>query len=226
MADENPLRQYYDLEYQDNPEVQRNLLVEAAVSRGLPPNFLVHLQQLETPNSKQPRTEVGRTPLPGGGRAKGILQFTPKMVHTYDIDPFSVSQSAWAAADMADKNRQMLRRRFPNLDEDTLNHYTAVAHFSGYGNMSRAGGIPSTPLAQRYSNKLRHMQMIEEQRLRDEISPPPPPPPAPPVKAAPPKPRGAAVQPMKKGSADIYDIRQMFGSTGEYVPGVDAFSRG
>lgn len=31
-------------------------------------------------------------------------------------------------------------------------------------------------------------------------------------------------QPMKKGS--IYDIQQMFGSMGEYVPGVDIFSRG
>lgn len=219
MADDNPLRQYYDLEYQDNPEVWRNLLIEAAVSRGLPPNFLINLQQIETPDAVNPRTELGRTPLPGGGRAMGILQFTPKSARIYDIDPFSVSQSAWAAADMADKNRTMLRRRFPNLSEDDLNHYTAVAHFAGYGNVSKAGGIPRTPLAQKYSNKLRSMQQRDEQTLRDAISPPMPPPPAPPVKPAPGKPSGAALQ--KRSDASLDDIQQMLGRVGSYRPDVE-----
>lgn len=217
---DNPLRKYYDLAYQDNPEVQRDLLIEAAISRGLPPNFFIHLQQIETPDAVNPRTEIGRTPLPGGGRAKGILQFIPKAVRDYDIDPYSVSQSAWAAADMADKNRQMLRKRFPNLNEDDLNHLTAVTHFAGYGNVSKAGGIPNTPIAQKYSNKLRTMQQQDEQTLRDAVSPPMPPPPPPPA-----KPSGAAAQPVRKGS-NIYDIQQMYSNVGEYPADIDMFSRG
>ena len=116
----------------------------------------------------------------------------------------------------------MLRRRFPNLNEDDLNHLTAVTHFAGYGNVSKAGGIPKTPLAQKYSNKLRSMQQRDEQTLRDEISPLMPPPPAPPVKST--KPSGAAAQPVRKGS-NIYDIQQMYSNVGEYPADIDMFSR-
>lgn len=217
MEDENPLR---DKGYTDYPEVQRDLMIQAAIARKLPPNFLIHLQQIETPDSPNPRLAVGKplkskNPLDNNQPARGIMQFIPSTAADYGIDPHDVKQSVDAAAVMASKNLNTLRREFPGLSKENLLFLTGIAHHSGIGNVTAAGGVPDKPGAIDYATKLRRIQEQEKATMREAIKP---------LLPAAPKPRGAAAQPMKKGS--IYDIQQMFGSTGEYVPGVDVFSRG
>lgn len=217
MEDENPLR---DKGYTDYPEVQRDLMIQAAIARGLPPNFLIHLQQIETPDAPNPRLAVGKplkskNPLDNNQPARGIMQFIPSTAADYGIDPHDVKQSVDAAAVMASKNLNTLRREFPGLSKENLLFLTGIAHHSGIGNVTAAGGVPNKPGAIDYATKLRRIQEQEKATMREAIKP---------LLPAAPKPRGAAAQPMKKGS--IYDIQQMFGSTGEYVPGVDVFSRG
>jgi hypothetical protein len=225
MEDENPFSAYRDKGYTDHPEVQRDLLIQAAIARKLPPNFLIHLQQIESPiteKSPNPRVADGKplkskNPMDNGQPARGILQFIPSTAAGYGIDPYDVKQSADAAAVMASKNLNTLRRNLPGLSKDQLLFLTGIAHHSGAGNVTEAGGVPDQPGAIDYATKLRRILDKEKATMQEAIKP---------LLPASPKPRGAAAQPMKKGSADIYDIRQMFGSTGEYVPGVDAFSRG
>jgi len=217
MEDENPLR---DKGYTDYPEVQRDLMIQAAIARKLPPNFLIHLQQIETPDAPNPRTAVGKplkskNPLDNNQPARGIMQFIPSTAAGYGIDPHDVKQSVDAAAVMASKNLNTLRRELPGLSKEDLLFLTGIAHHSGIGNVTEAGGVPNKPGAIDYATKLRRIQEQEKATMREAIKP---------LLPASPKPRGAAAQPMKKGS--IYDIQQMFGSTGEYVPGVDIFSRG
>lgn len=220
MEDENPLR---DKGYTDHPEVQRDLMIQAAIARKLPPNFLIHLQQIESPitkDSPNPRLAVGKplkskNPLDNNQPARGIMQFIPSTAADYGIDPHDVKQSVDAAAVMAAKNLNALRREFPGLSKENLLFLTGIAHHSGAGSVISAGGVPDKPGAIDYATKLRRIQEQEKATMREAIKP---------LLPASPKPRGAAAQPMKKGS--IYDIQQMFGSTGEYVPGVDVFSRG
>lgn len=218
MEDENPFSAYRDKGYTDHPEVQRDLLIQAAIARKLPPNFLLHLQQIETPDAPNPRVAEGKplkskNPLDNNQPARGIMQFIPSTAAQYGIDPYDVKQSADAAAVMASKNLNTLRRELPGLSKDDLLFLTGVAHHSGIGNVTAAGGVPNKPGAIDYATKLRRIQEQEKATMREAIKPFQP--------AA--KPRGAAAQPMRKGSADIYDIQQMFGSIGEYLPGVKLF---
>jgi hypothetical protein len=216
--DENPLREHVDLEYQNHPEVQRNLLIEAAVSRGLPPNFLINLAGIESANEENPRTATGKKELEGGGRARGILQFIPSTAAAYKIDPLNVKQSADAAADMAAKNLVRLRRNFPKMSESELLHLAGVAHHSGMGNVMQARGVPQKPYALDYSKKLRAATERDKRTLRDAINFPVPPEVKNPKPA---RPSGAASQPMRKGSLDIYDIQQMYGNVGTFPPGIN-----
>jgi len=228
MADDNPLRAYTDLEYQDNPEVQRNILIESAVARGLPPNFLLHLAQIESGNEPNPRTAEGKRQLPGGGRAQGILQFTPTNVQSYNIDPHNVKHSADAAADMAVRNMRQLRANFPHLTQEQLLHLTGVAHHSGAGNIIAAGGVPNKPFALDYSRKLQDLASGDTRGLREAVNFPIPPSelpaPKPAVRPASPKPSGAAAQPVRKAEDTSYnDILSMFSRIGNYLPGIQVF---
>lgn len=217
MAEENPLRR--TLEEQSLPPIYNDILIETAIKHGLPPNYLIHLQQRETPDIHRydPRTAEG-PPTKSGVVHKGILQLSPGMARQYKADPFNVYDSADAAARMAKDAMAVFKKEFPNLTPEELLHLGALSHNQGTAPIIRAGGkVPSTTGAQGYSNFLKFLERADKNLVDAETTGPKPPPAAP-------KPRGAAAQPMKKGS--IYNIQQMFGSTGEYVPGVDVFSRG
>ena len=230
--DENPLRR--SLEEQSQPEVYRNILIETAIKHGLPPNFLVNLQQIETPDHQRydPRTKEG-DPTSKGIRHQGILQFSPGMARQYGINPFDVYESADAAARLANENMATFKQRFPNLTPQQLLHLGAVAHNQGTAPIIAAGGkVPMTSGAQTYSKALKSFDRMDKSLFDTAIKGPQPAPPAPSLVKPPappppaPRPAGAASQPVRKGSADIYDIQQMFSNVGEYLPGVDMFSRG
>lgn len=231
MEDDNPLRTYADLSYQDNPEVQRSILIEAAIARGLPPNFLLNLAKLESAGEANPRTAVGRRELPGGGRARGILQFIPKTAKAYGIDPFDVKQSADAAASMASTNLQRLRKNFPKLPESDLLHLAGVAHHSGAENILRARGVPKFPFAQDYSKKLKSLTGEDASTLREAINFPIPqeekePPLPPPPRPASTKPAGAAAQPKVERRSEgrsLDEIQSMFSAIGRFLPDIKIF---
>lgn len=139
-------------------------LFEATTRRyGLPPYMLRELQRLETGNLKNPVTALG--PRTKQGQAMGLMQIMPRNVNVLGGDPFKPADAIDMAGRISRDNIRMLRKYYPDFNDDEIERLAVAAYHSGIGNVRQAGGVPDKPRAQAY------MKQYDEIRSMRELNP-------------------------------------------------------